>query len=187
MAPGEIPQRPKRRKPEPERIIRHERAHRLINEAVPADDRHPYLVRKGIRAHGAWQIDDRLILPVMQPALLVGLQFISPDGGKLFLKGTLLKNSYFFIGDPVVAAPGGQIVIAEGFATAASIHEATGWPALVAYSASNLQNVAQDWRKTLPDADFIISADDEAAGRKAAQEAAQAVDGRVMALTERAA
>ncbi len=176
---GEISQR---QRPEPEIITRHEVAHRIINEANPADPRHPYLLKKRIQPHGVWQVDDRLVLPIMQPGLLVGLQFISPDGAKKFLTGARIKNSYWFIGDPVMAAPGGEIVIAEGFATGASIHEATGVPVLIAFTASNMKNVATDWRKSLPDAQFILAADDDPAGQMAATEAAKAVRGRIMKL-----
>ncbi len=182
---GEIQTR-RRLKPEPERITRHERAHVLINQSIQADPGHSYFIKKGIQPHGARQLDDRLVLPIMQPALLVGLQFISPCGGKKFLTGSRIRGSYWFLGDPVSAWPGGQIVIAEGFATAASIHEATGWPALISYTANNMKNVAQDWHKSLPEAEFIIAADDDPAGGKAAQEAAQAVGGRMM-LTKGAA
>lgn len=179
MRRGEIPQR---RKPEPEKVTRHEVAHRIINEAVPADPRHPYLVRKRIQPHGAWQIDDRLVLPVMQPGLLVGVQFISREGSKKFLTGSKISGSYWFLGDPVINAPGGEIVICEGFATAASIHEATGWAVLIAFTASNMKTVAIDWRRSLPDAHFTLAADDDPAGQKAATEAAKAVHGRVMKM-----
>lgn len=178
---GEIQPRP-RPKPEPEIVARHERAHILINQAALADPRHPYLLRKRIQPHGAWQIDDKLVLPVMQPGLLVGLQFISPDGDKKFLTGTRIKGSYWFLGDPAIHAPGGKIVIAEGFATAASIHEATGQPALIAFTASNMKNIAIGWRKSLPDTHFILAADDDPAGQMAATEAAKAVRGRIMKL-----
>lgn len=178
---GEIQPRP-RPKQERERITRHEVAHRIINEAVPADPAHPYLLRKRIQPHGAWQIDDRLVLPVMQPGLLVGLQFISREGSKKFLTGSKISGSYWFLGDPVINAPGGEIVICEGFATAASIHEATGWAVLIAFTASNMKTVATDWRRSLPDAHFTLAADDDPAGQKAATEAAKAVRGRVMKL-----
>ena len=42
------------------------------------------------------------------------------------------------------------LCIAEGFATGASIHEATGLPVAVAFNAGNLEPVAKALRKQVP-------------------------------------
>ena len=56
---------------------------------------------------------------------LHSLQFIAEDGTKRYLTGGRVAGCYFSIGKP-----DGRIVIAEGYATGASIHEMTGyaWP-----------------------------------------------------------
>ena len=66
------------------------------------------------------------------------LQTIDADGGKLFMPGGRKRGCMFWIGEP-----SDRIVIAEGFATGASIHEATGLPVAVAFDAGNLEPVAR--------------------------------------------
>jgi len=59
----------------------------------------------------------------------------------------------------------GTIYVAEGFATAATIHETTGRPCVVAYSASNLVPVTGILREMYGAAqDIVIVADNDASG-----------------------
>jgi putative DNA primase/helicase len=74
------------------------------------------------------------------------------------------------------------ICIAEGYATGASIHEATGYHAIVAFDAGNLLSVAEAIRAKHPAAKIILCADDDAEtegnpGLTAATRAAKAVRG----------
>ncbi|WP_343870589.1 toprim domain-containing protein, partial [Caenispirillum bisanense] len=55
----------------------------------------------------------------------------------------------------------GPTIIAEGYATAASLHTATGRPVVVAFDAGNLKPVAEALRAKYPSADLIIAADDD--------------------------
>lgn len=158
------------------------KARRILCEAANADPAHPYLAHKGIQPHEVRQAGDRLVLPLIRDARLWGLQFIGPDGSKVYLRGSRPQTAYWYIGDPVIAAPGGRIVIAEGFATAASIYEAIGVASIIAFSAGNLQPVATHWRRVLPKAAIIIAPDDDDAGRRHAVEAARAANGRLMPL-----
>ena len=50
------------------------------------------------------------------------------------------------------------MLIAEGYATAATLHELTGMPAIVAFNAGNLMPVAQTWRQLDPDRPIYIAA-----------------------------
>ncbi|MEO6929442.1 MAG: toprim domain-containing protein, partial [Casimicrobiaceae bacterium] len=75
-----------------------------------------------------------------------------------------------------------MICIAEGFATGASIHEATGHAVAVAFNAANLAPVAVALRDKLPDVRMIVCADDDYRtdgnpGMTKAREAALAVSG----------
>lgn len=156
-----------------------ERAAREWEAAKPASDSHPYLQRKGVRSHGVRQHrDGRLLIPLRDRAgVWQSLQYISADGDKLFLSGGKMAGGYFAIGKA-----GGTVCIAEGFATAATIHEATGLPVAVAFNAGNLEPVARALRDKLPTAKLILCADDDAAtegnpGMAKATEAARAVDG----------
>ncbi|MBK7252207.1 MAG: toprim domain-containing protein [Gammaproteobacteria bacterium] len=76
----------------------------------------------------------RLLVPVRDSSgRLMSLQRIGPDGEKRFFYGGHVAGGYFIIG-----APGDTVCIAEGYATAASIHEATGHAVAVAFNAGNL-------------------------------------------------
>jgi putative DNA primase/helicase len=128
----------------------------LWNRAIPADAHHPYLVRKGIHAHGLrvapWpvrnsdglvfrHIDNALLVPVMNAragSSRCRRSFrVDPALGrdKDFLSGGRKQGCFHVIGKPVTGQP---IAIAEGYATAGSIHQATGWCVVVAWDAGNL-------------------------------------------------
>ena len=143
--------------------------------ATPAVN-HPYLVRKGIAAHGIRQADDALLVPLRDTAgKLHSLQTITPDGEKRF-KGRM-KGCYHAIGKP-----SGRIVVCEGYATGASIHEATGDAVAVAFNAGNLGPVATALHKAYPALVLLVAADDDHQtegnpGLSAAKSAALAVGG----------
>ena len=96
-----------------------------IWEAAQPATKHPYLTRKGIKASGTKLHGDALAIPLRSDGEIQSLQFIAPDGSKKFLTGGRVSGCYFSIGNPKGAA---ALVICEGFATGASIHEATGHP-----------------------------------------------------------
>lgn len=75
---------------------------------------------------------------------LSSLQEIYADGEKSFLFGGAKQGRFFTI-------PGtGKVAVCEGYATAASIHMATGWTTVVAFDAGNLLPAAQAWREAHP-------------------------------------
>lgn len=154
-----------------------ERARQLWEEALPCPN-HPYLARKGVAAHSARLRQSSLVLPIWDTErVLHSLQFIGEDGGKRYLTGGRISGCYFGIGKP-----DGVLCIAEGFATGASIHEATGYAVAVAFDAGNLQPVAQALREKFPDIELILCADDDYRtegnpGLSKAKAAAQAVGG----------
>jgi phage/plasmid primase-like uncharacterized protein len=128
-----------------------------------APDWHPYLVRKGIQPNGARVTGDgRLTLPMYDPAgALVSLQYIDNEGGKLYHASGRASDSQWLVGDDT----GGTIYIAEGFATAATIAEETGHACAIAYSASNLPNVAKALREQRGNlADIAVVADHDKGG-----------------------
>lgn len=151
-------------------------------ELVSAE--HPYLVRKAVRAFGLRQLRDKLLVPVRKAGELVGLQFIAPDGGKLFLTGTPKAGAYHALG--VFDSTADKLAIAEGYATAATVHALSGWPVLVAFDAGNLLAVAKAARKACPYAAIVLAADDDRntpgnPGLTKAAAAAAAVQGMVCA------
>jgi putative DNA primase/helicase len=141
---------------------------------------HPYIVAKSIRPMGIRQIKNMLMVPVRDTAgLLHGLQMIMPDGTKKFKTGTAVGGNYLAIGKP-----DGRIFIAEGYATAVTIHEATGAAVAVAFNCGNLKPVAVALREKYPNEELVLCADDDLAsegnpGLIKATEAARAVSGKL--------
>ena len=157
-----------------------EEARAIWSAAQPADTAHPYLQRKKIGPHGIKQQGDSLTIPVHKSGTgVASLQFIRPDGKKRFLKDGQTAGGYFVIGD---AATSETISICESFATGASVYEATGIPAVVAFTCGNLVTVARQVREKNPDKRIVILADDDYQtdgnpGVTKAREAAEAVGG----------
>ena len=136
----------------------------IWSSAQGASPEHPYLQRKGIGVHGARVTGDgRLVVPLYgQDGQLSTLQYIAHDGTKLYHPGGQTGGKFWMIG---TADEPGSIYISEGFATAATIHEATHRPVVVAYSASNLVPVTGSVREMYGQAqDIVIVADNDASG-----------------------
>ena len=154
-----------------------ERASAIWQSALPAPDDHPYLIAKGVTAYGLRLHEGALVVPMRDGTELHSLQFIDANGAKRFLAGARVGGCYFSIGQPE-----GALCVAEGYATGASIHEATGYAVAVAFNAGNLLPVAQAIRAKFPALRLVVCADDDAAtpgnpGLTKAREAAQAVGG----------
>ena len=134
-------------------------AQRIWDAATPASDAHLYLQRKQVQAHGL-RLDDEgdLLLPIRINGAISSLQFIDADGKKLFLYGGAKKGGSFTIGsttNPVV------LCVCEGYATGASLHEATGLPVVMAFDAGNLESVARAIREEFPAAKIMLCADND--------------------------
>ncbi|MFO7764686.1 MAG: AAA family ATPase, partial [Wenzhouxiangellaceae bacterium] len=147
--------------------------------ATAPDALHGYLISKEIEPRGIKQSGDLLLIPVYTNGELSSLQRIGPDGSKRFMPGGKIKGGYHLIGDPAE-----RVVIAEGYATSATIHEATGEAVAVAFNAGNLQAVAEAIRAKYPEAAVTIAADDDRntegnPGIRKATEAATAVKGAI--------
>jgi len=134
----------------------------IWSQAGAASPDHPYLMRKGVGAHGLRITGDgRLMAPLFNTdGTLSSLQYIDADGGKLYHPGGATGGKYWSVG----LLEGDLIYIAEGFATAATIHEVTGKPCVVAYSASNLVPVTGLIAAVHPSARIVIVADNDASG-----------------------
>ena len=157
------------------------RAAALWDRARPAvDARHPYLVKKQVPAIGLRQLGDWLVVPVRDgDGALLSLEFLNPEGGKKFLKGGTVEGGHHWLGDPAGAR---TLLVCEGYATGASLHEACGLPVAIAFSGGNLFPVARDLHRRYPDAALVIAGDDDRhttgnPGRRHAEEAARGVNG----------
>jgi P4 family phage/plasmid primase-like protien len=158
------------------------RARKIWEAAAPATDAHPYLSRKRVHAHGLRVDDDNwLIVPVLGPdGALWSLAFIAADGDKQFLRGGRIGGGVYLIGDVHDV-----LVITEGYATGASIHEATGHAVAVAFSVGNLLPVAQALRGKYADIRIVIAGDhdEHGVGQAKARKAAEAIGG-LLAIPE---
>ena len=112
------------------------------------------------------------------------LQFIADDGGKLFLSGGKTAGGFFSI-PARDSSKDGPLLIAEGYATGASLHMATGAAVLIAFNAGNLEAVARFARKQHPDREILLCADNDCEnasnnpGVEAATKAAASIGGKV--------
>jgi phage/plasmid primase-like uncharacterized protein len=136
---------------------------RIWEDVAPAPADHPYLVRKGIKPHDLRVTGDgRLVAPLYSPEdELASLQYIDATGGKLYHPGGQTGGCFTLIGE---MDPEGVTYIVEGYATGATVHEVSGRPVVVAYSASNLVPVVGTWKERLPGADLCVVADADKSG-----------------------
>ncbi len=171
-----------------------EEAERLWSAATPArcagvesasmtsapEGVHPYVWAKQIRPYGVRRLKTMLLVPVRDvESRLMTLQRIFPDGSKRFLPGGMVAGGYYAIGRPE-----NTLCICEGFATGASIREATGFAVAVAFNDGNLLPVAKVLRDKFPALNIVICADNDQAtegnpGVNKAEGAAGQAGGRV--------
>ncbi|KWN79242.1 hypothetical protein WM24_27370 [Burkholderia ubonensis] len=150
-----------------------------------APNSHGYLQRKGVENHGL-KLDKHgnLVMPLQDiDGKLWSVQRISADGGKLFTKGGRTAGCFSPVGADDPTQP---IVIAEGYATSASVHEVTGLPVVCALNAGNLRPVAEAFRAKYPERPIFIAGDNDHVkeaegkpnvGKMKSADAAQAVGG----------
>lgn len=156
-----------------------DKAAKMWRVARPADPAHPYLQKKRVKPWGVRQLRDQLLVPARRGGVIHSLQMIDAEGNKRFLTGGRIKGCYFAIGKP-----DGTICVAEGYATAATVYEATGYATAVAFNAGNLSEVARHLAFNHTRTKIILIADDDAQtpgnpGLTKATEAAMLVGGFV--------
>lgn len=145
---------------------------------------HPYLERKGVQVHGDLRTmhNGILMIPMMIRGIISSIQFIKSDGIKNFKGGARSAGTYFKIGFENNSTD--LIVICEGYATGASIYEATGLPVVVCFSSGNIKNVFPLVRKhfDFEHAYIVVAADDDWDKTQAGERAAKAaIDGDISA------
>lgn len=160
-------------------------AARVLDRALPADPSHAYLAVKGVQPLGELRQgrDGKLVMPLRdEHGGLHSLQFIGADGTKRFLPGGRISGCSFTLCDRT----DGPLVLCEGYATGASIHEATRLAVLCAMNCGNLLAVAQALRARWPQREIILAADNDQftqgnPGLTKATEAAQAIHAKLAA------
>ncbi len=135
------------------------RAQSIWHASIAANPAHLYLLKKRISPFYARQRGDSLVLPVTDfEEHICSLQFISPEGTKMFLKGGAKKGRFISVN----GFSGERKLICEGFATGATLAQA--YPdtcVIAAMDAGNLEAVALAARERWPDAEILICADDD--------------------------
>jgi phage/plasmid primase-like uncharacterized protein len=152
---------------------------------------HPYLTAKGIEAGPEMRRDQRgnLMTALRDEAGVVrNVQTITPTGEKRFVAGAQVTGLFSLVGE---IRPDRPILIAEGVATAGTMHEATGLPVAIAYNAGNLSAVSKVLAEIAPTSRQIFAADNDHhlprkdvpmpnVGREKAEAAAAKVGGVVL-------
>ncbi len=155
-------QREAQRASEKERRLKAEEAAKRatdIWEGLPSDGYSEYLKKKKVAGFGVRFSRGSVVIPLKNASdKLVGLQFIYAGGDKKFLTGTAKSEAFHLMGEIL---PESSLVIAEGYATAASIHMATGYPVAIAFDAGNIIKVTKVLRKAYPQQALLIAADDD--------------------------
>jgi len=132
----------------------------------------PYLQRKGVPGYGLkYTKNGTAVVPLIDTAGKIhGLQFLRTEAqareGKRPVKefwpaGCEKKNHYHLLGHQ----PHWIVLIAEGYATAATLHAATGYPVACAFDAGNLKAVAEQLHRRYKRAKILVCADDDALGK----------------------
>lgn len=119
----------------------------------------PYLDRKQVRPYGIRYGKEAIAIPLYNiEGKLWSLQTIYPNGDKKFLSGGRKKGCFYPIGDIKGSE---EIYVCEGFATGASIYQATEVPTVVAFDAGNLEPVISAIKQKYPDKKITIGADND--------------------------
>ncbi len=139
---------------------------------LPKEGNSPYLERKHISSCGVLFDGENLIIPMQDVAGKIwSFQRIFPNGDKRFLKDGKKKGCFHLLGELNSTA---ELLICEGFATGASLHEATSLPVAIAFDAGNLDPVAQALLAKYPSLKLVVCGDDDKGkepnrGRQAAE------------------
>jgi len=155
-------------------------AFNTIDNAHLANPEHPYLKMKQVKPHNIYQVGGLLYIPMVDATgSIYSYQTIADNGEKRFLAKGKKKGCFYPLGQL-----NDIIYIAEGYSTAATIHEATEDAVFVAFDCGNLLPVAEALRKQHPNKRIILCADNDQGtignpGITKATEAAKAVGGIV--------
>lgn len=148
-----------------ERAARRAAAVWQVLPPAPADN--AYLRDKGVQSHGLRESEKgTLAVPIHDvDGRIHGLQLIYTDPDLIRRKGRAKDYWPYGVdkegGLYLIGAPAHVVLVAEGYATAASLHEAVGLPVAVAFDAGGLRWVAKALRRRYRQARILICADDD--------------------------
>lgn len=182
-----------------QRALYEQAAQRVSSQAAslqPVQAPTPYLKAKGIKSPAAGILTDAAGEKTYIPAFDASgkqwsMQTIAEDGSKRFAKDSRKDGCFHPVGGFEALREAPVIIIAEGYATAATLAKAADGraAAVAAFDSGNLLSVAKSLREAFPDKPIIVAGDDDRAlamtqgvnpGKQKAQEAAELVGGVVM-------
>jgi putative DNA primase/helicase len=155
-------------------------------DGCAADGTSPYLARKHVSAYGVRFEGETLVVPLRDAeGKLWSVQRILPDGTKWFLSGGRTRGLFHCIGNLERAE---RVLVAEGYATGASLYMATGLPVVVAFNAGNLEPVTAAIKQAFPALRIVIAGDNDHAkepntGKEKAEAAARTHNCKVVLPT----
>jgi putative DNA primase/helicase len=167
-----------------------ETAQRAWHKYLP-DGESLYLSKKQVKPYGIRYSpsgNGTIAVPMLAEGKLIGLQIIRGPGHgtkpakQYWPSGMQKTGAYHLIG----GTPSTVVLLAEGYATAATLHESTGIPVAVAFDAGSLLPVAQAIIKRYRRVKILVCSDDDYLtdgnpGVTAARNAAVAVGGSYLA------
>ncbi|HCU6886618.1 TPA: hypothetical protein OU321_003679 [Escherichia coli] len=147
---------------------------------------HPYLQKKGVQAARGVHIDNRqgLVIPLYNTdGQIRSIQTIDPEGNKRLAKDAEKAGNFFVVGGSL--KDNHPIVLAEGYATAASCAMALRHPVVMTVDSGNLVKVAENLHTRYPGSPMLFLGDDDLPkpgrpgnpGKEAAEKAARLTRG----------
>ena len=170
-----------------------QRVGRQMATLAPIERPTPYLEAKGIKPQAGVLTDkegQKTYIPVFDAdGKQWAMQYIQEDGTKRFAKDSRKEGCFHAVGgiEAVAAAP--ALVIAEGYATAATLAEALQHGTVAAFDSGNLSAVAEALHIKWPDKPVVILGDNDRyqeitqgrnPGKSKAQAAARVVGGKAV-------
>ncbi|EJA8139878.1 DUF1738 domain-containing protein [Escherichia coli] len=126
-----------------------------------------YLEKKGLQVHKGVFTDkggDKTYIPAYDVSgKQWTMQYINEDGTKRFAKNARKEGCFHVVGGLEALKDAPVLIIAEGYATAGSIAEATQYPTVAAFDSGNLEPVAKALKEAFPDKPIVIAGDDDEA------------------------
>lgn len=133
------------------------KANNIWNNINYAEGEHDYLITKKVKPYDIGIQGEKLVIPAYNNnEEIKALQYIRTDGQKRFLTGSSKAGHYF-----TIKGRNDIIYITEGYATGATIHEATNQTVIIAFDSGNILPVAKNIRTKFNNTEIIICADND--------------------------
>ena len=145
------------------------KARAQFDSCPKAPDDFPYLLNKHIKPYDTRLFDNGQELILAIPlrdinGLVQSVQHIFQNGEKRFFYEAPLEGVFWAVGlDNLSKDSQGVILLGEGFATMAKVHELTGKPSVAAITCHQLSNISQILHDTFPKCKIVLMADNDKA------------------------